>query len=354
MIDQQLDVKIVILKKGNFNLNLKNNGNFIVLQFESNNLFHMILSIYHLATSKWVIIDNYFGSLAPITFKTDVTCVQVWHAAGAIKQFGLRDPSIARRTPGANKRFLQVYQKFNYCITGSERMGEIFKECFNLDDANILRTGIPRTDFFFNNSAQAAAYQKLNKKYPKVIEKKTILYAPTFRDSANNIELDIEMLYNEFHTDNYVLLLRLHPSINNKFENEKKYENFLYDLSDYPDINHLLLLTDILVTDYSSIPFEFSFLQKPIIFFAYDLEAYKQERGFFEDYLTSMPGPIVTTTYDLVNEIKQLKIDLTQIENFKNKWNEYSYGESSKNFVDSLFNQEAKQIFQEVNRPVNM
>ncbi|MDQ7861606.1 CDP-glycerol glycerophosphotransferase family protein [Peribacillus frigoritolerans] len=69
------------------------------------NISAMIRSIYHLATSKWIIIDNYFGFLSAIAFKKQVTCVQVWHAAGAVKQFGAKDPSIKSRSAGARKRF---------------------------------------------------------------------------------------------------------------------------------------------------------------------------------------------------------------------------------------------------------
>ena len=115
MNKQQLPIQKVILQKSGSTMHTEDDGQAIVLPFESKNMFHMLCSIYHLATSRWVIIDNYFGILAAVTFKQEVTCVQVWHAVGAVKQFGLRDPSIANRSARAKQRFLDVYEQFSLC-----------------------------------------------------------------------------------------------------------------------------------------------------------------------------------------------------------------------------------------------
>src|SRR5699024_12558819 len=105
-----------------------------------------------------------------------------------------------------------------------------------------------------------------------------LFYAPTYRDNELDIgelKLDIEKMYQAFKHD-YVLLLRLHPAINGEFQN--KYPGFVINVSGNYNINHLLVITDILITDYSSIPFEFSLLNKPMVFFAYDLEDRKSTR----------------------------------------------------------------------------
>src|SRR5699024_2135915 len=130
--------------------------------------------------------------------------------------------------------------------------------------------------------------------HPLIHQKNVILYAPTFRDDllhSADIAVDIDQLYRELR-DEYVLLLRLHPAVRGTFVNQ--YPDFVLDVSGYPDIHSLLIVTDLLITDYSSIPFEFSILGKPMIFFAYDLEYYAATRGFWEDYESLVPGPIVT------------------------------------------------------------
>src|SRR5699024_10134934 len=120
----------------------------------------------------------------------------------------------------------------------------------------------------------------LQTEFPIFKEKKVILYAPTYRDNEldmKSVQLDLKKMYKSLKYD-YVLILKLHPAVNGTFEN--KYPGFVYNLSSYPNINHLLVISDLLVTDYSSIPVEFSLLNKPMIFYAYDLDDYAASTGF--------------------------------------------------------------------------
>ena len=340
MDKQDLSIQKVILIKSSSHIQVKDDGKTIVLAFETKHIIAMVRSIYHLATSKWIIVDNYFGFLSTVTFKKSVTCVQVWHAAGAIKKFGAKDPSILGRSARARQRFLNVYQQFDYVTTGSEKMAEIYQESFQLPDSRILRTGIPRTDFFFNEEAKQSARRTLLTIYPELSNKKIILYAPTFRNADLNsgkIALDLALLYKELQSENYALLLKLHPAVKAEHDLEHKFPGFVYPVTGDFHVNELLISTDLLITDYSSIPFEFSILQKPMIFFAYDLQEYEEERGFWEDYPSSMPGPIVTTTDELLEKICSADYQLEKVEPFKQKWNQYSTGNSSKKLVDFLF-----------------
>ena len=340
---QQIGWKRVILKTANSRIRRKVDGQTIVLPFESGNIVHFVRSVYHLATARRIIIDNYFGFLSSARFRKEAVCVQVWHAAGAIKQFGLKDPGNADRTPAANRRFLRVYSRFHYIAAGSRQMAAIFKESFGAEDKQILATGVPRTDFFFDPEALAKAREQILNSYPDWDSRKTILYAPTFRSgslTSGKIALDIDRLYKELGSDGYILLLKLHPAVKAEAELETAYPGFVYNLSGFRDINQLLPAADILVTDYSSIPFEYAFLGKPMYFFAYDLEDYKKERGFWEAYTDSMPGPVSYTTEQLASQIKAGQFDAGQIEAFKEKWNEYSRGDASARLVSFLFNQE--------------
>src|SRR5699024_4582084 len=295
-LEKQHSEEIVILETDQCQVNFNDNDGRTVVHFELSHPFDWIRSIYHLATSRMVFIDNYFGFLAVSTFHSHVTCIQLWHAAGAIKQFGLNDPSNQYRTKRAIERFHKVYQRFDHVVIGSENMAHIVNDSFGLDDDRILSTGIPRTHFYLEASANVVAIASLKQTYPSIDKRRVILYAPTFRDNnleSADINLDIERLYRAFK-DDYILLLRLHPAIQGVFVNE--HPEFVVDVSAYPDIHHVLVGTDILITDYSSIPFEFSLLGKPMIFFAYDLDEYKETRGFGEDYEKLVPGPVVKDT----------------------------------------------------------
>ncbi|PWA12876.1 CDP-glycerol--glycerophosphate glycerophosphotransferase [Pueribacillus theae] len=345
-LEKQTDEQVVILKTSQCKVNFEERPNRIILHFELRHFMDWVRSIYHLATSPKIFVDNYFGFLAAADFKPNVTCIQLWHAAGAIKQFGLKDPSIENRSQRAMKRFKKVYDRFHYVVVGSEKMACIFKQSFGLSDERIVRSGIPRTDFFFDSEAMGRTAESLRSAYPLINEKKVILYAPTFRDgelTISQLALDIDNMYQELK-DEYALFLRLHPAVRADFTNQ--YPDFICDVSDCPDVNHLLLITDILVTDYSSIPFEFSLLHKPMIFFAYDLEEYAETRGFWEPYEKMVPGPIVGDTDELIQVINDGDINIDAVRDFANEWNEYSTGRSSEKLIQMVYtNEKARSLY---------
>ncbi|MGE8206615.1 CDP-glycerol glycerophosphotransferase family protein [Heyndrickxia sp. NPDC080065] len=331
--------KVVFLcESSSFNV-IKNNVDAQVLLFESKNIIDMVKAIYYLAISKNIIVDNYFGFLSAVSFKDGVQCTQLWHAAGAIKTFGLKDKSVSLRTKRAKERFQRVYNQFDKVIVGSDEMAEIFKKAFNLSENNILYTGIPRTDIFYNQEHQEMKRRELFRQNPQLKDKKIIFYVPTFRDDSLDsfdFQLDLDQMCREL-SGNYVVLIKLHPAIKNRPIIEKRLEGFVFDYSTYANVNDLLFLTDYLITDYSSIPYEFSLLEKPMIFYPYDLVEYQEQRGFWGRYEDLVPGPVVYETKDIIEVIKNNQFDYEKIRDFSRTWNKYSLGRSSENLVNSLF-----------------
>lgn len=308
--------------------------------FHLNKPTQFIQSVYHLATSRYVLIDNYYGFLSVSNFKQQVKCVQLWHAVGAMKQFGLEDQSNKTRSHKAIKRFQAVYDRFHYIIVGSRKMEAIFKNSFGVeDDTRFLRTGIPRTDIFFDDIQKQRELQKFKRDFPMIGNKKVILYAPTYRENELNndtvsLQINLDKMYQQLHLD-YVLLLRLHPALDQHFKN--KYPSFIYHVSDYDSINTLMIGADILITDYSSIPFEFALLKKPIIFYAYDFDVYTKARGLVADYAESVPGPLVYSTEEIITAVQQNKLQTEKLEPFAKQWNEYSKGNATNNLLEVLY-----------------
>lgn len=316
-----------------------------ILRFQNSRMMDWIRSIYWLATSRTVVLDNYYGFLAAIEFKSSTECIQIWHAAGAIKRFGIRDASVTNRSPRAQKRFLRVYEKFQKIVVGSEAMEKIFAEAFSLSGDIFIRTGIPRTDLFFDEEKQQLIKQQLLNQNPDLHHKKTILYAPTYRDDQLEhfeFKLDLKLLQEKL-SNSYVVILKLHPALKQSMDFEKEYPGFVYDYSYYPDVNELLLIADYLISDYSSIPYEYSLLNKPMIFYPYDLKEYTEKRGLWDDYNQLVPGPIVTNTEDIVSVIECHSFDLNKLQRFKETWNEFHHGNSSAQLVEYLLQREKKQ-----------
>ncbi|MDX8366161.1 CDP-glycerol glycerophosphotransferase family protein [Cytobacillus sp. IB215665] len=339
LIKQSMSIDIIILCKTSTKSDLQHIFQEAkIYTFESKNILHWLLSIYHLATSKIIIIDNYFAFLSAITFKKNVECIQIWHAAGALKTFGLQDKSVRKRSNKAQRRFRKVYKQFHKVVVGSEEMAHIFMESFHISANHILPTGIPRTDLFYDEQLTSQIKGKLYSRFPLLKHKQKILYAPTFRHGQlnnYNIKLDLDKLYEKLRGD-YILILKLHPMVKVNVDYERTYKGFIVDLSSYKSTNELLMITDYLITDYSSIPFEYAILQKPMIFYPYDLKIYQQEQGVIQDYETTVPGPIANDTEEIIEFILTHPFNDELILQFYNRWNEHSKGNSSNRLVQYI------------------
>jgi len=337
---QKLDVKVVFLCNRRCFLAFKATGVPTFL-LESRNVVHTIIGFYHLATARRVIVDNYYGLLASTKFKKGVTCTQIWHSVGAIKQFGAKDLANANRHPVALKRFKRVYHRFDYIVVASDLMMEIFTEAFLVEQAVFLKTGTPRTDFFFQTSEHEILQAKFYRQNPLLKAKKVILYAPTFRknrDEFRELPINLPKLAEALACE-YVLLIKLHPKVAAMLtlDLEAKYQDFVFDYSDYPSVNELLVITDVLITDYSSIPMEFVFFRRKMVFFAYDSAEYQKNNGLWEDLTTALPGPIVNTTEAVIEAILNEEIDLIKLDAYAKKWTTYCDGTASFQLINAVF-----------------
>lgn len=336
------DEAIVILKTPQCSVDFGQSSNQRTYPFGNINIIHLIRAIYHIATSRTIFVDNYYAFLAVTHFKPGARCVQLWHAAGAIKQFGLKDLSINRRPSSAYTRFKKVYQAFDQVVVGADRMGIIFQEGFGITEWQLLKTGVPRTDFFFRTNETLDAQAQFAQEYPMTKHKKVILYAPTYRDEAFHmfqLPLDVAKMYAALK-DDYVLFIRVHPTV--RLDATNHFPDFIVNVSEERHLNQLLVGADILVTDYSSIAFEFSLLAKPMIFFAYDLDEYAYARGFWELYEDVVPGPIVRTTDELINVVETGSFNWKRMESFARTWNQYSDGNASERLIETLYPENGK------------
>lgn len=304
------------------------------IPFELKSGLKYIKGMYHLATSKTLLVDNYFPILSVLPAR--IECIQLWHAAGAIKKFALSDPSISYRSPAAVQRFRQVYARMDKIVVGSEKMSKIFRLAFHKAPNAFLRTGIPRTDFYFDEERINATKKHITQQHPEIAGKKVILYAPTFRD----LELKNQLIPINFNRiidelgDDYFLLIKLHPAVAHTLKNIHHERILVLDNSHA--IDELLTVTDYLISDYSSIPFEFAFFEKPQIFYPYDIEQYRMSRGFWSDYKELVPGPVVESDDELLHAILHVEFDSRLLEDYSRQWNTFSKGHSSSNLADYL------------------
>jgi len=307
-----------------------------IVDFRASNIGGYLKGLYHLATGSKVLIDNYFAILSATSFREGVECIQLWHAAGAIKKFALQDPSIMFRSPSAVKRFEKVYGRMTKVIIGSDEMVPIFMSAFGMRKDQFLRFGIPRTDFYFRQKEEVNARSEILELYPQLAGKKVILYAPTFRDQQlleQKIPLNFVEIMDSLGED-FAMVIKLHPAVAHNAESIA-HPAIVSVANDVP-VSKLLFVTDYLISDYSSIPFEFALLGKPQIFYPYDLEAYEMERGFWKDYEQLVPGPVVSNDEELVYVLLHHEFNQEQMETFSKDWNTYSDGHASERLAAYL------------------
>ena len=291
-----------------------------------------------------------------ITKKEGQMYVQCWHGTPLKK---LRcdietTNSALNSVKEIRKRNDRDAARFDYFISPSEFCTEKFTSAFNLKKLGkeniLIEKGYPRNDRLFNYTKEEVDALKDKFNIPK--DKKVILYAPTFRDNQHesgvgytySLNIDFDKLKEKLEKD-YVIIFRTHYFVANSFDFEK-YKGFIYNMSNHDDVNECYLLSDIILTDYSSVFFDFANLKRPMLFYMYDLDEYKDDmRGFYVD-LNELPGPIVKTQEDLENEI--LNIDSynekykEKYETFNKKFNYLDGNNCSKKVIEEIFKEEVK------------
>jgi len=309
---------------------------------------------YYKAYSKAKVWVN--NARLPLTLskKENQKYIQTWHGT-PLKRLA-NDMKVVRMpgttTPQYKRNFHMETSRWDYLVSPNHYSSEIFESAFWMDEERVLEIGYPRNDLLVTHANHEEFISKIRENVNIPKGKKVLMYAPTWRDDEFikkgqylfELKINLENLY-ESIGDEYVILLRMHYLISNAID-LSGYENFAIDVSDYDDISELYLITDALITDYSSVMFDYGILKRPQFFFAYDIEKYDKDlRGFYLDYANDLPGPIFDDPFDLADSLKD--IDLIK-ESYQDKIDEFyerfcslEQGESSK-YIGELINKEIK------------
>ncbi|MDG2976990.1 CDP-glycerol glycerophosphotransferase family protein [Latilactobacillus curvatus] len=252
-----------------------------------------------LARAKYWIMDiNFPFRLKP--HKNGVF-VQTWHGT-PLKHIGNDLPD--------DNDFKQLTAReplnWDYFVSNAPEDNWIYERAFNLNQTKIMSYGLPRNDYLAKHKNDYELVANLKAKLQLDTSHKTILYAPTFRDDEPTFKLALDLEQFEAQLGNqYELLIRLHPNVAEQMPDISDYAH-VHNVNHYASIEELYLASDVLMTDYSSVFFDYALLEKPIVFYAYDLDKYQDIlRGFYFDYQTFIPGPLVTdnqTLYKLLNQ----------------------------------------------------
>ena len=290
-------------------------------------LFDITFQKYY-ARCKCVFITDNFDPLYAHKPNKGTKVIQLWHACGAFKKWGYSTLDLAWGGSREDMLRFPMHNTYTDVFVSADSVIPCYAEAFGCDEKIIKALGTPRTDVYFDKEFVKSRREELLKAFPAIGNRKIILYAPTFRgnspeESYNDQPLNYAFLKETLGKD-YALVLKLHPFTAKKYklteEQEKQFGDFVFDASNLLSVETALCAADYLVADYSSLVFEYALLDKPMIFFAYDLEKYKRDRSFYFEYESFVPGRIVMTNEEIAASILSDSCQQEKIADFRKKY----------------------------------
>ncbi|WP_408072093.1 CDP-glycerol glycerophosphotransferase family protein [Butyrivibrio sp. JL13D10] len=311
------------------------------------------------ATARYIIYNEAADIYGLMRKRKGAHMLNTWHGCGAFKRFGLSTRDKGFGDSGLDAKLYPGHPEYDMVTVSSPEVIWAYAEAMGKENKKecIKPVGISRTDIYFDNENIAGAYKKLYETVPTARQKKVILYAPTFRGETKTArvpeELDIELFYKSFGKE-YILLIKNHPITHNKISIPEKYSDFAIDITEKLSIEDVICTADICISDYSSLVYEYSLFEKPMVFFAFDLDEYFDNRGFYYDYEELAPGPICRNNEELVNAVSDVMNNFDdnslykkKVISFKNRFMSSCDGNATDRIIKSFFGNDIKKFRKE-------
>ena len=298
----------------------------------------------HVATAQYILADDYVRYMYTLPLGDKQKFIQVWHSTGALKRMGFS--RIGRE--GSTIQGSLTHRNYTDVIVSAEGVVDNFAEAFGIERSKVHPYGVPRTDIFFDEAYKKQTREDLRARLQVEPDEKLVLFAPTYR--GNDVYgafypqefLNVDALARALGSG-YVIALKLHPFIKEQLPFSNGEGARVIDVGEYREINDLLLAADILVTDYSSVIFEYALLSKPVVFYAPDMGDYENKRDFFYDYSEYVYGPLVLNQDELAQSIMSIEtIKMLDLTAFKEKFLGACDGRSTQRFVENVLVNEVK------------
>ncbi len=287
-----------------------------------------------LGRSGVIFLDDHAPILDWLKLDDDTQLIQLWHAGAGFKSSGY-----SRWGHTGCPAPQSCHRQYSYGVAGSKNIAPFFSEVWGINNEQVLPTGMPRIDEFLDENYRHKKTTELYKEFPMCQGKKVILFAPTYRGTNKPTAyypyelIDFKGLY-DLCGDEYVVLFKMHPWVNEDIVIEPQYQDKFFDVKNYPNINDLFYIVDLLITDYSSSVFEFSLMHKPMLFFAFDRIQYSFSRGFHRPYEESAPGKVCETFDDILSAIQNKDFDYDKVEAYIEHHFDYLDGGASDRVID--------------------
>lgn len=284
---------------------------------EHNSVLSWIKTVMRIARQDYIFVDDYAPLFGFFRLSPKTKLIQVWHAGEGFKSVGYSRFG----KEGSPFPSMSCHKAYDYALTGSEKLVEVYEEVFGIEKDAFLPTGMPRLDDFLDRDRINSFRREFYERYPKLRGRKIILFAPTFRGTGQKDayydydKLDLGRMH-EFCGSGYAVLFKMHPFIDERIAILEEYQDSLMDFSEYPDINELYYITDMLITDYSSNYYEYALMKKPVLFFTYDRQIYEVTRGVHRSVRDNAPGKVCDTFDELMAALENEDYETDKLDRF--------------------------------------
>ena len=296
-----------------------------------------VKTVYNVARQDYIFIDDFAPIFGYFRLSPKTKLIQVWHAGEGFKSVGYsRFGKDGSPFPSES-----CHKAYDYALTGSENLVEVYEEVFGIEKDAFLPTGMARLDDFLDEEKITEFRKDFYNEYPELEGRKIVLFAPTFRGTGQKEayydydKLDLKQIY-DFCGDEWVFLFKMHPFVKKKIRIPEEFRSRIRDFAKYPNINDLYYVTELLITDYSSNYYEYALMKKPVLFYTYDREMYELTRGVHRSVRDHAPGKVCDTFEEMITALKTQDFEVEKIEKFvEDNFGEYD-GHACDRAIDQI------------------
>lgn len=274
---------------------------------------HMFTQMFHIATSKVVILDSYCIAISILKHKKQLKVIQMWHSMGTMKKFGYTALDTKEGSKSEIAYAMKMHKNYDYLFASAESYKEHLASGFNCDIEKILTMPLPRLDLLNSDKYGRKVRERIYMEYPEFKEKPLILYCPTFRKEEEDFHKALKELMDTVDYDNYNFVVKLHPLSKVPVEEPAV-------TADGFSSFEMLFAADYVISDYSCIVYEAAVRRIPLYFYNFDMELYVGERGLALDYEHEVPGPVSGNAKEIIAAIETKEYDMDVLKRFADKY----------------------------------
>lgn len=270
---------------------------------------HMLKQMYHIASARVVIIDGYCIAVSVLKHKKSLTVIQIWHAIGCMKKFGYAMIGEEEGNSPEISKVMRMHKNYDWALISSFSFVNDYLEGFRIPREKILQIPLPKADLLTDKDYLESQREKVFSEFPKLRDKKNILYCPTFRKDESREQQGVDKLINEIDFERYNFIYNPHPNSKANIEND--------NIITLPyNTVELLPAVDYVISDYSSVIYEAGLAEKPVFLYAYDWDWYSKKREFNLDLEKDVPAVFSREPAAIIKAVEEEHFDKKKFDEF--------------------------------------